>query len=1111
MIRVSAQQRLGILAVAAIFLLSLMAVCAAAQEVGGSISGRVLDRTGASVAGVEVIAIHLDTGGKRSTVTGQDGIYAFPDLPIGAYELSASRPGFRQALKKGIELHVSDRLGVDLTLEVGELAQEVSVTDAVEQVQTESAEQGSLISGEQVRELQLNGRSFMTLLELAPGVASNMGDRMDPNSSPSVSINGARSTASNFNIDGGNNSDVIVGSSALNTFTSVESIAEFTVLTSTFSAEYGRAGFSQVNVVTKGGTKKFHGSLYEFFRNDAMDARDYFSHQVLPLRLNNFGYTLGGPAPLPYNRRRDRTFFFFTQEFNRISMRQSAVNTTVPPLEFKRGDFSGLGAGRDGIFGTTDDPVVDPLSNAGFPGGIIPSNRIDANAVKLLNLYPDPNFKGPGTINYTSAAPSIQNWREEVIRIDQNFSTSWKVYGRYVQDSTFVRNPYGGSGTGGNYTPWPGIAGTQSDRPGKNFVANATKVIGPRLVNQANFAYSRRYFDMFSTSTLAGRTTLGITIPELFPENKGNIIPAIQLTGYATLNVRGTGHKELSTFELSDNLSKIAGRHILKTGAYYFYAGNYEQKFGPQTNGGFQFTTGFSKNSVANMLLGLPYGYSEVEKTVWTDARFASIEAFLQDDFKATSRLTLNLGLRYVTYFSPYDRGNVLSNFVPAAWNPAQAPRVDPSTGVLAPNTGDPLNGIVVAGKNSPHGRKLTENNANLLGPRFGFAWAPFRDKKTSVRGGYGIFHTRPMLGTFLDTGLSNPPFSRSVSLLNPLLLNPGAGVEPASAPPSLIAVSLPMLAPSVQQWSFGVQREVFPRAVLGVNYVGTHATHLMRPVNINAPEAGVAGASPGNRVNALRPYLGYGSISYRESSGSSVYHSMQVSFNRRVSGKLTVGVAYTWGKSIDDGSSERADGDLPPNKRNIRAERGPSDFDRTQIFTANFIWHLPRLARGPLAQPVLRGALDGWQLSGITRMWSGQPLDVTMSYDVAGIGGTQNQRPDVIADAKGTRTPEAWFNREAFARPANGTFGNLGRNALRGPGVNKWDLALLKNFRVREGKNLQFRGEMFNAFNHPSFTTVGRTLNTTATGVNPLASNFAVVTDTRDARVVQFALKLTF
>ncbi|MCX6634424.1 MAG: hypothetical protein NT090_04940 [Acidobacteria bacterium] len=339
----------------------------------------------------------------------------------------------------------------------------------------------------------------------------------------------------------------------------------------------------------------------------------------------------------------------------------------------------------------------------------------------------------------------------------------------------------------------------------------------------------------------------------------------------------------------------------------------------------------------------------------------------------------------------------------------------------------------------------------------------------------------------------------------------PGAGSEPSSSPPNLIAVSVPTLAPTVQQWRFGVQREIFARAVLGVSFVGTHATHMMRPVNINAAEAGVLGSNPGNRVNAVRPYLGYGSISYRESSGSSVYDSLQATFNRRIAGKLTVGVAYTWGKSIDDGSSERADGDLPPDRHNIRAERAPSDFDRTHILTSNFIWRLPRFARGALAKSVLRPALDGWQLSGIARMWSGQPPDVTMNLDAAGVEGTQNQRPDVIADAKGPRATEAWFNRDAFARPANGKFGNLGRNALRGPGVHKWDLAMFKNFRVGESRNLQFRGEMFNAFNHPSFSAVGRTLNTNANGVNTLANNFAVVTDTRDARVVQFALKLTF
>jgi hypothetical protein len=304
-----------------------------------------------------------------------------------------------------------------------------------------------------------------------------------------------------------------------------------------------------------------------------------------------------------------------------------------------------------------------------------------------------------------------------------------------------------------------------------------------------------------------------------------------------------------------------------------------------------------------------------------------------------------------------------------------------------------------------------------------------------------------------------------------------------------------------VQQWSFGVQREMPGRGKLEVSYVHTHATHLMRPININAPQAGVLGAAPGNRINAYRPYVGYSTISDRETSGSSLYDSLQVSFNRRVA-QLQFGLAYTWGKNIDDGSSERGSGDLPPNKDNIRAERAVSDYDRPHVFTSNFIWYVPKLARGALDRAAVRPLLNGWQLSGIVRMWSGTPLDVTILTDVAGIGATQNQRPDVIAGGAGPRTPDQWFNRDAFGRPANGTFGNLGRNALRGPGVNKWDLALFKNFKYDERWTMQFRGEFFNTFNHPSFSGVGTSLTVTATGVNPNTGNFAVVTSTRAARV---------
>jgi hypothetical protein len=357
---------------------------------------------------------------------------------------------------------------------------------------------------------------------------------------------------------------------------------------------------------------------------------------------------------------------------------------------------------------------------------------------------------------------------------------------------------------------------------------------------------------------------------------------------------------------------------------------------------------------------------------------------------------------------------------------------------------------------------------------------------------------------------LSKPPFSSTVSLLNPQLQNLGAGKEASAAPTSLIMLGLPMLAPTVQQWSFGVQRELPRHGKLEVSYVHTHATDLMRPVNINAPQPGVLGASPGNRINAYRPYLGYSSISDRETSGSSVYDSLQVSFSRRVS-RFTLGTAYTWGKSIDDGSSERGSGDLPPNKDNIRAERALSDTDRRHVFTPNFIWEAPKLARGVRDTTLLRPLLNGWKISGITRMWSGTPLGVTMSYDIAGIGATQNQRPSALAATEGPRTANQWFNRDAFFPPAVGTFGNLGRNALKGQGVNKWDLAVFKNFRFAETWNAQFRAETFNTFNHPSFSGVGTTLTTTATSINPLAGNFGVVTSTRDARVAQLALKLSF
>lgn len=1087
---------------------------AVAQEATGNIGGRVLDATKAPIPGAAVTATRAETGEVRKTITDDSGAFAFPALQIGNYQLSVTHTGFKNAVKGGMLLHIGDHLEIDIALELGAVSQQVNVVADAPQVQIDTSEQGGLISGEQVRDLQLNGRSFMSLVELLPGVVSDMPDRVDPNTSQALYINGARSSASSFNIDGGNNQDVIVGSGSMTTFTSLESIAEFKVITSTFAAEYGKSGVAHINVVTRGGTRQFRGSLFEAFRNDKLDATDYFTHTVLPLKQNQFGLTLGGPVMIPkldYNRDRKKTFFFFAQEFNLVNARSSALNTTVPTPAEIGGDFSGRGAGRDGVFGTTDDPVVDPLTKLGFPDGKIPAARMDPNAVKLLKLYPAPNFQGLGTINFTSALPGKQRWHEEMIRLDQNFSPSWKVYGRYTQNKAPVRNPYGGwhYDSAGNTLPY--IGATRSDLSGHNAVVNVTNVFNPRLLHEFSFNFSNRQLTQDPDLSVQSRKQMGINIPELFPENVDDVIPVIALgSPYPNINVLRYWLKQLFNLELSNALTKLAGRHMMKTGVYYAYGGNRENPSGGYTSGYFTFNTSSTMNSklaLGNMLLGYPYSYQEDETLVVARTRFAILEGFVQDDYKATNRLTLNLGFRWSNYFNPWDSKGVGTNFMPSRYDPAKAVQIDAATGNFMPGTGDPLNGIIIAGKNSPWGKYVTQTNMNLVAPRFGFAFMPFRStKKLAMRGGYGIFFNRPMIGTFINSSFDNPPFNHRVTLYNMPFSDPTAGKEGAQPPSALTALGLPMLAPTIQQWSYSIEQELPGRSLLKVAYIGSHGTHLMRPVRTNDPPPGqyISGRM---HYNYLRPYRGWGSITTRQTSANSNYHSLQVGYTRRMV-NMFAGISYTFSKSIDDGSTERGGGDVPPDNRNSRIERAVSDYDRTHVLSANYSYTIPSKARkGSLFAPVL----NGWQVSGITKLYSGMPFDVVMNSDVAQVGTSSNQRPILIGNVKGPRTAEQWFNINAFARPATGTFGNLGRNTLRRPGINKWDVAIFKTFRVQEGKTLQFRAEAFNAPNHPSFGSPANSLSTSSTGVTPTANNFGVITTTRDARVMQIVLRLSF
>ncbi len=1090
-----------------LWLLALAAITAHTQEITGSLAGIVTDVNGGILANAEVVSTHTETGATRRIRTNTEGQFTLASLPIGGYTLDVTYTGFKPARQSNITLHISDHVRVDFKLTVGDITQSVTVEENAALVSTETSEQGGLISGEQVRELQLNGRSFMSLIELLPGVSSDLPDRVDPNTPPAISINGARNSASAFTIDGGNNSDVIVGSGSLNTFTSVDTIAEFKIVTSTFAAEYGRGGFSQVNVVTRGGTRKYRGSLYHFHRNDALDARDYLTHQVLPLKLNNFGYNFHGPVAIgKYNKNRLKTFFFWTQEFNRIITRGEAVNTQVPETAHRNGDFSGLGPGRDGLFGTADDPVVDPGTLLGFPEGKIPVARINPIARKLIDLYPHPNFRGPGTLNYTSAAAASQWWREHMLRLDHNLSESFRLYGRVTFDNSDVENPYGGWQTTSVGTRFPGVNRTESKVNGRNVNLNVTKILGAGMLSETIAGYSTRFITQDPVNPDVDRATLGVNLPKLY-DNGIKTIPNVALGGnYATLNIGRPWLKRLFNFDVTSNVTKIAGRHVFKTGIAASYGGNRENPTGPLTNGQFSYTTNFSKHPVANLLLGYPNTYAEAERAVVSHARFGMFESFVQDDFRIHPRLMLNIGIRYSSYFNPWDTENVLTNFLPSLYDPAKAVRINPANGQRVPNTGDALNGIIIAGRNSPYGKKITNDLHNLWAPRFGFSFDPTGHKRTVIRGGYGINYTRPLIGSFINSAFDNIPFNTSATVQLPSFSDL-AGSFAGQAAPALTVMAAPLRSPYVQQWALGMEHQMARSSLIKISYVANKGTHLLRPLNLNNAEP--RAATGGINVNAVRPYLGYGAITERQPTANSNYNSLQVNLTRRMARRLTITTSYTFSKSIDNASSDRGGSDVPPNTKNASIERGVSDFDRTHILTASYIYEVPHITRQRFAGLFI----NGWQISGVTRINSGAAFDVVMSQDVAGIGAAQNQRPNLIAPVTYPKTVNEWFSVASFGRPVSGTFGNLGRNTLRRPGIHRWDASLMKNFHFAEDRQryLQFRAEFFNAPNHPSFSTVGTTLTTVAAGVDPTQNSFGAVTGTRDARVLQFALKLYF
>jgi hypothetical protein len=1127
------------------------------------ISGTVKDPTGAVVPGAQVTALETQTGIKSSTVTDSAGFYSFPSLPVGHYDLEVRTSGFKDFKQTGLVLDVNTALTVDIPLELGEASQEVTVNAAAVQVETTNTQMGEVITDTKMTTVPLNGRSYTDLLALQPGVVavtSGQYSVLSPSgnlNAGSMSVNGQRESANGFMVNGGNVEEgAFMGTSII---PNLDSIAEFRIITNNFDAEYGNYSGGQVNAITKSGTNAFHGDAFDFLRNSDLDARGFYDPERGKFNQNQFGGTVGGPI------KKDKLFFFMDYQGTRQIVGQSTGDILVPSAADRTGNLSDLASQLTGTvtggawanqlsqklgYGVTPgEPYYVPgctlNTTCVFPNAVIPQSVMTTPSQNLLKYIPMPN-SGP----YYSTAAFNQTLRDDKgsVRVDYN-SRLGMVSGYYFLDDFSLVNPY-------QSAILPGFA---DQTPGRAQMANVadTKTLGPTAVNEFRIHYMRMVqqpgipsgglgVSLASLGFETSPSSLGI-VP-LNPKFEG--VPGIGFNNFSIGVDSYFSAQYNNTYQILDNFSKVKGTHTMKFGADVHYDQITQHDFGAN-NGTFGFDGQETGSDWADFLIGAPNSFQQgVQEPLHTRGYYIGLYA--QDSWRIRSDLTLNYGLRYEITTPWYEAQGQLETLVPGLQS-----KVFPGspTGWVFP--GDP--GIP---------KTLAPVRYDNFAPRIGLAWSPSGSifggpGKTSIRASFGMFYT-----AFEDTTgfneVGDAPFGYFWSNpAPPLFVTPYIDREtgfvegqrfPVAFPPSNVSASNPdnsvnwagfepissspgfwhgNRVPYAEDFSLSVQRQIGNNSMLSVSYVGTEGHALLSDLESNpgnpalclglsqpsevSPTSGTCGPfsentvftrANGQVVNGTRAPFGnaFGSNGYFITIGNSNYNSMQVSFKHQ-SGPLELLAGYTWSKAIDDSSGwgEQV------NVVNQRLDRAISSFNVPQNFVISYHYDLPfdKLARNRLT--------SGWVLTGITRFSDGLPITMTESDDNSLLGtfgtgpnGTTIDTPNFVGSTltfnHNPRTGLPYFDPNAFSKEALGQLGTADKRMFQGPGINNWDMALLKDTHITESKVLQLRFEFFNVFNHTQFTTEQ---NSSAGSI--LSSTFGYVTNARDPRIGQVALKLLF